>query len=199
MDTNTNWIKNLDAIDNCKQDIRTALERKGVDMTDVAFASYAEKINALQLESGDSDTPSEPSTPTPSAEYIYSNGYVEGGTPDIMTYVPYKIELDEENKFSIELFGPKEIPVFTPPYYDIIFTFDVPEEYDINHVTLEKYNTIGKTYFTIDHDYNPSHSKIIRDGITYNSYVRRMEYYDGNENEVSSKDGALYRITIYKQ
>ena len=82
-------IDNLNAIDNCKKDIKTALENKGVDMTGVAFAGYAEKINALQLESGDSPAP------TPSSDYIYSNGYPTGGTEenDIITFIPYEIEI----------------------------------------------------------------------------------------------------------
>ena len=76
-------MDNLIAIENCKNDIKSALINKGVDMTDVAFSGYAEKINALQLESG--DTPA----PTPSADYIYSNGYLTGGeTNEIINFVP---------------------------------------------------------------------------------------------------------------
>ena len=80
MDTNTNWIKNLELIYDYKENIKTVLVDKGVDMGDAVFSDYASKIeNYLQLKSDDSDTPSEPSTPTPSADYIYSNGYLTGG------------------------------------------------------------------------------------------------------------------------
>ena len=61
-------IDNLNAINNCKEGIKNALINKGVDMTNVSFSDYAKKINELQLESGD-----EPSVPTPSVDYIYSN------------------------------------------------------------------------------------------------------------------------------
>lgn len=58
-------IDNLNAINNCKEDIKTALINKGVDMTGVTFTGYAEKIDELQLSSGD-----EPSTHTLSVDYI---------------------------------------------------------------------------------------------------------------------------------
>ena len=83
-------MDNLIAIENCKNDIKSALINKGVDMTDVAFSGYAEKINALQLESGDAPAP------TPSADYIYSNGNLcdEDGNllveeSDIINFTPY--------------------------------------------------------------------------------------------------------------
>ena len=58
-------IDNLNAIKNCKDAIKEALVRKGVEnMDSVPFSDYAGKIDALQLESG--DTPS-----TPSSDYIY--------------------------------------------------------------------------------------------------------------------------------
>ena len=46
-------IDNLNAINDCKTDIKDALESKGVDMSGVAFSDYAEKIRSLQFESGD--------------------------------------------------------------------------------------------------------------------------------------------------
>ena len=41
-------MDNLIAIENCKNDIKSALINKGVDMKDVTFSGYAEKINELQ-------------------------------------------------------------------------------------------------------------------------------------------------------
>ena len=68
-------IENLNAINGCKEAIKEALVNKGVDMTDVKFSDYADEINKLQLASGD-----EPSTPTPTVDYMYSNGYLTGGS-----------------------------------------------------------------------------------------------------------------------
>ena len=109
-------IDNLNAINDCKSAIKTALENKGVVMTDVKFEDYAGKINSLQLESG--DTPS-----TPSADYIYSNGYLTSGTEtnDVITFNSYEIVLNDEGNFIIELTCPEEIPGYEGgSYYDII-------------------------------------------------------------------------------
>ena len=60
-------IGNLQKIEQCKEAIKNALIEKGVkDMDGLAFSGYAGKIKDLQLSSGDT-----PSTPTPSADYIY--------------------------------------------------------------------------------------------------------------------------------
>jgi hypothetical protein len=203
MDTNTNWIKNLDAIDNCKKDIRTALERKGVNMTDVAFASYAEKINALQLESGDT------STPTPSAEYIYSNGYVEGESNDIGIYIPYEIKtkddggqfvLDEDGNYAIYLICPSEVRGITNRYMNFVFTIDVPEYYDMDDIIFEKQD-INKNYvpYAYGLKVNPRYETIERKGVIYKSFVRAVS--DGKDYATgdASTDKLYYRIKIKKQ
>ena len=41
-------IDNLNTIKSCKEDIKTALENKGVDMTGVSFPDYASKIDEIQ-------------------------------------------------------------------------------------------------------------------------------------------------------
>lgn len=183
-------IDNLNAIDNCKQDIKTALENKGVDMTGVAFAGYAEKINALQLESGDSPAP------TPSVDYIYSNGYVEGGNQDIMTYVPYEINLSEDNKFVIELFSPVELIGWADVCPDIIFGVDVPTKYEM--VDIEVWNSVAKEYKPHGYKTNIRHSTVIRDGITYNSFLRgESGYYESSDVKSDPTSPSYkYRITI---
>ena len=187
-------IDNLNAIDNCKKDIKTALENKGVDMTGVSFAGYAEKINALQLESGDVPTPS------PSADYIYSNGYLTNGTEtnEIINFVPYEIVLDDEGKFIIELMCPEEIPGYDGgTYYDVIFTVDVPDSYKVSK--FEYYDMGTTTWYNRELKSNPRHSTVVRNGITYYSYVRLVS--DGVD--IGSVDVQYepfkYRITIEKE
>lgn len=183
-------IDNLNAIDNCKQDIKTALENKGVDMTGVAFAGYAEKINALQLESGD--------TPAPSADYIYSNGYLTSGdvTNEIINFVPYEIVLDGEGKCVFDFTCPVEYPIYDGEHFDIIFTVDVPETY-----TLTKFEFLDESsdsYINQAYKENPRYTTVVRNGVTYKSYVRQVE----DNNDYGSDYVALaplqYRITIEK-
>jgi hypothetical protein len=118
-------IDNLNAINVCKQNIKVALEDKGVDMSNVKFSEYAEKIVSLQLGSGDGGS----DTPIPSVDYIYSNGYIEGGAlNEIINLTPYEIVLDNKGKFSIELTCPIEICVSNYENYDIIFTVEIPDK-----------------------------------------------------------------------
>ena len=196
-------IENLDAINNCKEDIKTALENKGVDMTGVVFSGYAEKINSLQLESG--DTP----TPTPSADYIYSNGYMENEdgtpctTPDITTYVKYEIpELNDGESYELELFGPLEFIGYQKgdedslfDYPDIVFGVDVPQNYTVD---LKIWN--GSKYVDYGVKENKYHKDIIRDGVKYNSFVKGANsgyFWDGStvtDPSVKNK----YKIIITK-
>ena len=196
-------IDNLNAIDNCKKDIKTALENKGVDMTGVAFAGYAEKINALQLESG--DTP----TPTPSADYIYSNGYMENEdgtpctTPDITTYVKYELpEFNDGETYELELFGPLEFQGYAKgdgdslfDYPDIVFGVDVPQNYtvDIKIWNGSKYVDCG-----VKEKYN--HKDIIRDGVKYNSFVKGQNsgYFFDENTVVDPSVKNKYKIIITK-
>lgn len=188
-------IDNLNAIKDCKDAIEIALKNKGVDMTGVAFSGYAEKIDELQLSSGD-----EPSTPTPSADYIYSNGYIDGGkTNEIINLVPYKIEwgnMGNDGQFEIELICPVEIPVYTFENYDIIFTVDVPQSYNI--IYLAYYDELNTAYKEIYWDSNPRYDNgiIERGDIVYNSYVRKLkDGYMGNDGEISIST-VKYKIII---
>lgn len=186
-------IDNLNAINVCKENIRTALENKGVDMTDVAFSGYAEKINALQLESG--DTPA----PTPSADYIYSNGYLENGDEhDIIEFVPCEIVLDSNNQFVVEFICPEEIPGYDGgTYYDVIFTVEVPTTYNI--INFELFAEGLNDYVDQAYKANPRHSTVVRNGIVYNSYVRKtLDGSDINSGDVQYSP-LKYKITIEKK
>ena len=188
-----NLIENLNAINTCKEGIKTALINKGVDMTNVKFEDYAGKIDALQLESGD-----EPSTPTPSADYIYSNGYLTSGdvTNEIINFVPYEIVLDGEGKCVFDFTCPVEYPIYDGEHFDIIFTVDVPETY-----TLTKFEFLDESsdsYINQAYKENPRYTTVVRNGVTYKSYVRQVE----DNNDYGSDYVALaplqYRITIEK-
>jgi hypothetical protein len=183
-------IENLNAIDNCKKDIKTALENKGVDMTGVTFAGYAGKIDALQLESG--DTPS-----TPSADYIYSNGYLTSGdvTNEIINFVPYEILLDANNRCSFELTCPIEIQVSNYENCDIIFTVEVPEKYKIVGFDIKGLTGEYEPY-SYGYKENPRHAEVIRNGVTYKSYVRCVADGEDYNSEDVATDTLDYRITI---
>jgi hypothetical protein len=211
-------IENLNKISECKIAINGALcdvvgEKT---MEGVAFEGYADIIRGLQLPSGDSDTPSEPSTPTPSADYIYSNGYVAGESNDIATYIPYEIKtideggqfvLDEDGNYTIELFAPIEYygweDVLVP---DFIFGVDVPEKYKL--LFIKTYTPLDKEnpYYVYGNDMgfktNIRHESINRQGINYKSYVR---YTDGDYESGDAytdpdalKNPAKYKIIIQK-
>lgn len=186
-------IDNLNAINVCKEDIKIALINKGVDMTDVDFSGYAEKINALQLESGDSPAP------TPSVDYIYSNGYLTDGdvVNEIITFTPYEIVTNDEGNFIINLTCPEEIPGYDGGYCDIIFTFDVPNTYDV--IKLEYFDEGTSTYYNSEYKTNPRYSTIVRGGIVYNSYVRKMTDNLDYGSEYIAYLPLQYRITIKKK
>ena len=194
-------IDNLTEIEKCKEAIKEALVRKNVYMDGVIFSDYAEKINALKLESGDT-----PSTPTPSADYIYSNGYLTGGdkTNDIINFVPYEI-VDDNGQFIIELTSPTELfglinDLGEYVYPDIIFTFDIPTSYSL--VSFEGYDPInnGGQYVSRPTKLNPRYNegKVSRNDVDYISYVRKTsdgkDYYSSDVQASHLK----YRITIKK-
>ena len=188
-------MDNLIAIENCKNDIKAALIEKGGDtyMNGVDFYGYADKIRGLQLESG--DTPS-----TPSADYIYSNGYLENSVEgnEIINFIPYEIVLNDEGKFIIELMCPEEIPGYEGgTYYDVIFTVDVPETYKASK--FEYYDQGTTTWYNRELKSNPRHTTVDRNGVTYYSYVRVVS--DGVD--IGSVDVQFepfkYRITIEKE
>lgn len=185
-------IEKLNEINACKEDIKAALKEKCGDtyMDDVAFSGYADKIRALQLESG--DTPA----PTPSADYIYSNGYIDGGTPDIMTYVPYEITgVDADNKFIIELFAPVELygweSVSCP---DIIFGVDVPTKYEM--IDIEVWDSFSNSYVAQGFKPNIRHNTVVRDGVTYNSYLRNTDGYYESGDVMGDPEAASYKYKI---
>ena len=185
-------MDNLIAIDNCKEDIKSALKEKGGDtyMDDVAFSGYADKIRGLQLGSGDGGST------TPSVDYIYSNGYRDGDEPnEIVNLVPYEITLDADSRCSFELTCPIEIQVSNYENCDIIFTVEIPEKYQI--VGFDIKGLTGE-YEPYPHGYkeNPRHAEVIRDGVTYKSYVRSVaDGEDYNSDDVAT-DTLDYRITI---
>lgn len=196
-------IDNLNAINNCKEDIKRALADKGVDMTDVKFSEYAGKIDALTFEPGGD-------SPTPSADYIYSNGYLTNGnkTNEIITLVPYEIELDDEGKCSFELTCPDEISVTNYTNYDIIFTVEIPDGYSIIENGFEIERLDGYETYQFGLKDNPRYKTIVRDNVTYSSFVRVTKdgdlYHDveSDEHDMATDDamgdGVKYRLTIIK-
>lgn len=200
-------IDNLVKIEQCKNAIKDALIEKGAnakDMNNLAFSGYAQKIRDLQFESG--DTPSTP-TPTPSADYIYSNGYIEGGTNDIITYIPYEIKtkddgghfVEENDVLAIELICPVEIRGVSGKYMNIVFTVDIPENYDIVGFYLKG---LTGEYETYEYGFkeNPRNKTIERNGVTYKSFVRVTAGGTDYSIPADISSGILYyKITIKKQ
>ena len=195
-------MDNLIAIENCKNDIMNALKGKGVDMDGVKFSEYAGKIDALQFESGDA-----PSTPAPSADCIYTNGYLTGGTEknEIIFFSPYEIELDGDGKCVFYLTCPVEYPIYDGEHCDIVFTVDVLTSYEIDSFKI--YDELAEGADDegyVDHRYktNPRHSTIIRDEKEYNSYVRVVNPKDDTDDFGSDYvkiAEAKYKIIIKKK
>lgn len=185
-------IDNLNTINTYKEDIKSALELKGVNMTNVAFSDYAGKIRELQFESGDT-----PSTPTSSADYIYTNGYLKGSDPiTIVDNIPLEIYLDENGKFIIDIICPVEIKgSASKNIYDTILTIDVPSSYNLS---VEYYDQGTTTYYAQEMKSNPRHDTIIRNGVVYKSYVRAVEDEKDQGSAYISSEPLQYRITIVK-
>ena len=185
-------------INTYKNNIKNALIRKGVeDMDTVTFSKYAEKIDELQLASG--DTPSVP-TPTPSADYIYSNGYLLGSDPiTIVDSIPHEISLDENGKCIMNIMCPVEIKGASTRGYDIILTIDTPSSYGDECLYVEYYDQGTTTYYEQKMKPNPRHNTISRNGIMYNSWVREVE--DGKDigSAYLATEELQYRITIEKK
>jgi hypothetical protein len=188
-------MDNLNAIKTCKEDIKSALIEKGgvTYMDNVKFSGYADKIRELKISSGD-----EPSTPT--VDYIYSNGYLtEDEHNEIINLVPYEIVLDE-GKFVIELYCPEEIPGYyideNHGYYDVIFTVDVPTNYKITK--FELYEAGSGVYVNQNYKVNPRHETVVRNGVTYNSYVRLTNDGEDYGSTDVQYEPLKYKITIEK-
>lgn len=185
-------IDNLNAINTCKEGIKTALINKGVNMTNVKFEDYAGKIDELQLESGEGGS-------TPSVDYIYSNGYIESKN-EIINFIPYEIVLDDNGKFIIELNCPEEIPGYIDGdygYCDVIFTIDVPTTYNITN--FELFEAGSGTYVNQKYKTNPRHETVVRNGVVYNSYVRLTNDEEDYGSADVQYDPLQYRITIEKK
>ena len=161
-------------------------------MSNVAFSDYAGKIDALQFESGDT-----PSTPTPSADYIYSNAYLLGSDPiTIVDNIPHGISLDENGKFIIDVICPVEIKgSASKNIYDTILTIDVPSSYNLS---VEYYDQGTTTYYSQEMKSNPRHDTIIRNGVVYKSYVRAVEDEKDQGSAYVATEPLQYRITIVK-
>jgi hypothetical protein len=188
-------IEKLNEINACKEDIKAALKEKCGDtyMDDVAFSGYADKIRALQLESG--DTPA----PTPSADYIYSNGYLTDGTEvnEVVNFLPYEITVDDSGICELFLTCGVEIPVYTGENYDIVFTVDVPTTYEIiGFAYLDELNNDKP----VDQPYkaNPRYTTIVRNEVTYNSYIKEVTDTDMGSEELAIAP-VKYKITIQKK
>lgn len=210
MENEKSLMQYLEDINTCKVEIKAAIEEKGGEgyLDGTSFSGYADKIRELQLESGDSESGDTP-TPTPSAEYIYSNGYMENEdgtpctTPDITTYVKYELpELNSGESYELELFGPMEFQGYAKgdgdslfDYPDIVFGVDVPQNYTVD---IKIWN--GSKYVDCGVKEKYYHKDIIRDGVKYNSFVKGQNsgyFFDDNtvtDPSVKNK----YKIIITK-
>lgn len=187
-------IEKLNEINACKEDIKAALKEKCGDtyMDDVAFSGYADKIRALQLESG--DTPA----PTPSADYIYTNAFLtDGARKDIANLEAYEIKL-VDGTCTFNLTCAPEYTIYTGGEgdYDIVFTVEVPNTYDIiKSVWINEAN--GNEEITQDLKVNPRYATITRNSVTYNSFIRVVYGGDMMNPDVNISD-VKYIITIKK-
>jgi hypothetical protein len=201
-------IENLNKISECKIAIKDALCEVVGDahvgdktMKDAIFEDYADIIKGLQLPSDDSDTPSEPSTPTPSEGYIFSNGYPIGSDPiTIVDNTIHEISFDENGKFSIDVICPVELKGSSSKnIYDTIFTVDVPQQYELEkNLFVEYYDKGTSEYYKRYMKPNPRHSTIIRNGVVYNSYVRAVDDEKDQGSTYVSSLPLQYKITIVK-
>ena len=185
-------MDNLNAINDCKEAIKEALVRKNVDMDGVKFSDYATKIDELQFESGDT-----PSTPAPSADYIYSNAFLTGvARKDIVNLEAYAIELGSDGTCEFKLTCAKEYTIWTGEDFDIVFTVEVPESYKIiKSVWLNEANNDEEKPQELKP--NPRYTNITRNGVTYNSFVRVVEGDDMMNDQLNVAD-VKYIITIKK-
>lgn len=202
-------VNNLIEIEEYKNKIKEELVKKGFDnMDDVPFSGYAAKIAELQLNT----TPPSGSSPapTPSADYIYSNGYLTNGTKtnEIINLIPHEIVLDSEGKCAFELTCPDEISVTNYTNYDIIFTVEIPDGYSIKEDGFEIERLDGYETYQYGLKDNPRYKTIVRDNVTYSSFVRVTKdgdlYHDveSDEHDMATDDamgdGIKYRLTIIK-
>jgi hypothetical protein len=192
-------MDNLIRIEKCKSDIKAALIEKGGDtyMDDVVdFSGYADKIRRLQMESGDT-----PSTPTPSADYIYTNAFLtDGARKDIANLEAYEIKLDKNNTCAFEITCPPEFTIYNGVDYDIVFTVEVPDTYDIiKSVWINEAATSpDDREQTQKLKPNPRYATITRNNVEYNSFIRVVDGGDMMNPDVNISD-VQYIITIKKK
>lgn len=182
----------LEDINGCKENIREQLIAKGLTSIENAkFTEFADKIESWVIDSGNTQ-------PEQFADYIYSNGYLTSGdvTNEIINFVPYEIVLDGEGKCVFDFTCPVEYPIYDGEHFDIIFTVDVPETY-----TLTKFEFLDESsdsYINQAYKENPRYITVVRNGVTYKSYVRQVEDNNDYGSDYVAMAPLQYRITIEK-
>lgn len=192
MENEKSLMQYLEDINGCKENIREQLIVKGLTSIENAkFTEFADKIESWVIDSGNTQ-------PEQSADYIYSNGFLTGGTrKDIVNLEAYKIELDSDNTCEFRLTCAKEFTIWTGEDYDIVFTVEVPEAYTITKcVWLNEANSDEE--MPQDLKPNPRYTSINRNGITYNSFVRVVEGDDMMNDTGLNINDVKYIITIKK-
>lgn len=192
MENEKSLMQYLEDINGCKENIREQLIAKGLTSIENAkFTEFADKIESWVIDSGNTQ-------PEQSADYIYSNGYLTSGdvTNEIINFVPYEIVLDDEGKCVFDFTCPVEYPIYDGEHFDIIFTVDVPETY-----TLTKFEFLDESsdsYINQAYKENPRYTTIVRNGVTYKSYVRQVEDNNDYGSDYVAMAPLQYRITIDK-
>lgn len=131
-------------------------------------------------------------------DYLYVNGYKSGdGANDIVTYIPYEIELDDNNQFSVEVVAPDEIAGY--PGYNMAVTFgcDVPQGYTLT--AFEMWVELHSAWESTPYETNPRNATRKYGSVEYNCYSRKPNDNDWYTEEATLEAGFRYRITITKQ
>ena len=106
--------------------------------------------------------------------------------------------MNDEGNFVIDLTCPEEIPGYEGgSYYDIIFTVEVPAAYQVSK--FEYYDQGTTQYYDRELKVNPRHTTVNRNGVEYNSYVRKMTDNIDCGSEYIAYEPLQYRITINKK
>lgn len=188
MENEKSLMQYLEDINGCKENIREQLIAKGLTSIENAkFTEFADKIESWVI-----------AQPEQSADYIYSNGFLTGGTrKDIANLEAYKIELDSDNTCEFRITCAREFTIWTGEHYDIVFTVEVPESYTITKcVWLNEANNDEE--MRQDLKPNPRYANITRNGVTYNSFVRVVEGDDMMNDVGLNTTDVKYIITIQK-
>ena len=147
-------------------------------------------VNAFFEKKKDELGPVEPGTP-----YAYITGYALDDTPtDIMMFNPF--ELNESGDTELEIWSAKEIGSYDENGNDLPslkLTVDIPSGYSIKE--SYQWNPINNTYALIENglfEQNPRYASRTINGVTYNSYVRKVS------DPYSVRDNTRYKIIITK-